>query len=177
MPATVSITETQVLTVLRTFILSLVSLDGDHVIRGLQNRAAMPAGDFIEITASLSAPLSTNVQTYTPSASTSQNERSTQATIQIDCYGVSAMDNANMLSMMLRSDYACQKFAASGLDMQPLYANDAHQMPFTTGEDQYQERWIFDSVIQINPVVSVPQDFADSLEVGLIDVDVVYPPT
>jgi hypothetical protein len=176
MPATVSITETQVLTVLRSFILSLVSLDGDHVIRGLQNRVAMPAGDFIEITASLSGPLSTNVQTYAPDNSASLNKRSTQLSVQIDCYGVSAMDNANMLSMMLRSDYACQKFAASGLDMQPLYANDAHQMPFVTGEEQYMERWVFDAVLQFNPVVTVPQDFADSLEVGLIDVDVVYPP-
>jgi hypothetical protein len=176
MPATVSITETQVLTVLRSFILSLVSLDGDHVIRGLQNRVAMPAGDFIEITASLSSPLSTNVQTYAPDNSGSLNKRSTQLSVQIDCYGVSAMDNANMLSMMLRSDYACQKFAESGLDMQPLYANDAHQMPFVTGEEQYMERWVFDAVLQFNPVVTVPQDFADSLEVGLIDVDVVYPP-
>jgi hypothetical protein len=30
--------------------------------------------------------------------------------------------------------------------------------------------------MQMNPSVSVPQQFADSLEVGLIDVDVVYPP-
>jgi hypothetical protein len=176
MTATVSITETQVLTVLRSFILSLVSLDGDHVIRGLQNRVPMPAGDFIEITASLTSPLSTNVQTYAPDNSASLNKRSTQLSVQIDCYGVSAMDNANMLSMMLRSDYACQKFAASGLDMQPLYANDAHQMPFITGEDQYMERWVFDGVLQINPVVSVPQDFADSLEVGLINVDATFPP-
>lgn len=176
MPATISITETQALTVLRSFILSLVSLDGDHVIRGLQNRVATPAGDFIEITASLSGPLSTNVQTYAPDNSASLNKRSTQLSVQIDCYGASALNNANMLSMMLRSDYACQKFAASGLDMQPLYANDAHQLPFVTGEEQYQERWVFDVVLQINPVVSAPQDFADSLEIGLIDVDVVYPP-
>jgi hypothetical protein len=176
MPATVSITETQVLVASRSFILSLVNLDGNHVIRGLQNRVAMPAGDFIEITASLSSPLSTNVQTYAPDNNASLNKRSTQLSVQIDCYGVSAMDNANMLSMMLRSDYACQSFAASGLDMQPLYANDAHQLAFVSGEEQWIERWTFDAVLQINPVVSVPQDFADSLEVGLIDVDVVYPP-
>jgi hypothetical protein len=176
MPATVSITETQALTVLRTFILTLVDLDGDHVIRGLKNRAAMPSGDFIAITPLINAPLSTNVETYTPAGSIASNERSTQFNVQIDCYGDLAMDRANMLSMMVRSDYACQQFAASGVDMQPLYATDAVQRPFVSGEAQYIERWGFDAVMQINPVVSVPQQFADSLEVGLIDVDVVFPP-
>lgn len=177
MAATISITESHVLTVLRSFILSLVSLDGDHVIRGLQNRVAMPTGDFIEITPSIASPLATTVETYTPGASTSQNERSTQVSVQVDCYGASAMDNANLLSVMMRSDYACSQFSASGVDMQPLYAGDAHQMPFVTGESQYMERWTFDAVLQANPVISVPQDFADSLEVGLISVDVKYPPT
>jgi hypothetical protein len=60
--------------------------------------------------------------------------------------------------------------------MQPLYASDARQLQFVTGEAQYMERWGFDAVLQMNPIVSVPQDFADSLTVGLIDVDVVYPP-
>jgi hypothetical protein len=176
MPATVSITETAALTVLRSFIMSLVDLDGDHVIRGLRNRAAMPSGDFVVITPLINVPLSTNVETYTPDGSTASNKRSTQFNVQIDCYGDLAMDRANTLSMMVRSDYACQQFAASGVDMQPLYATDAVQRPFVSGEAQYIERWGFDAVMQINPVVSVPQQFADSLEVGLIDVDVVFPP-
>jgi len=176
MAATVSITETQALTVLRAFILSLVDLDGDHVIRGLKNRAAMPSGDFIVMTPLLNTPLSTNVETYTPAGSLANNKRSTQFGVQIDCYGDLSMDRANMLSIMVRSDYACQQFAQSGLDMQPLYASDAAQRPFVSGEAQYIERWGFDAVMQINPVVTVPQQFADSLDVGLIDVDVVYPP-
>lgn len=176
MPASVSITETQALTVLRSFVLSLVDLDGDHVIRGLQNRSAMPSGDFIVMTPLLNAPLATNVETYTPPSSIANNERSTQLRVQIDCYGALAMDRANLLSMMVRSEYACQQFAASGLDMQPLYATDAAQRPFVSGEAQYIERWGFDAVMQINPVVSVPQQFADSLQAGLIDVDVEFPP-
>jgi len=176
MPATVSITETQALTVFRSFVLSLVDLDGDHVIRGLKNRAAMPSGDFIVITPLINIPLATNVEMYTPSGSVASNERSTQFNVQVDCYGDQGMDRANMLSMMVRSDYACQQFAASGIDMQPLYATEAAQRPFVSGEAQYIERWGFDAVMQINPVVTVPQQFADSLEVGLIDVDVVYPP-
>ncbi len=176
MAATISITETQVFTVLRAFVLSLVDLGPDNVIRGLQNRVAMPAGDFIELTPLLNSALSTNVQSYAPDAYASLNKRATKFTVQIDCYGDLAMDRANLLSMMLRSPYACEQFAASGLDMQPLYADDAHQLPFVSGESQYMERWHFDAAIQINPVVSVPQGFATSLDVGLIDVDVVYPP-
>jgi hypothetical protein len=176
MAATISITETQAFTVLRAFVLSLADLSPNNVIRGLQNRVAMPVGDFIELTPLFAGPLSTNVQTYAPNASASNNERSTQFSVQIDCYGDLAMDRANTLSMMIRSPYACEQFAASGIDMQPLYANDAHQLPFTTGEAQYMERWGFDAHLQMNPVVSVPQDFATTLVVGLIDVDVVFPP-
>lgn len=176
MAATVSITETQALTALRSFILSVVDLDGNHVIRGLQNRVAMPSGDFIEITPILSLPLSTTVQTYDRQSGSSLFERDTQFSVQIDCYGSGALDRATALSTLLRSDYACQAFSASGFDMQPLYAGEPRQLQFVTGESQYMERWAFDAVMQMNPVVSVPQDFANALEVGLIDVDVKYPP-
>lgn len=176
MAATVSITESQALTALRSFILSVVDLAPDNVIRGLQNRVAMPVGDFIELTPLLNMALSTDVQTYDRTNNQSDYERSTQITVQVDCYGSLAMDRANTLSILLRSDYACQSFAGSGIDMQPLYAGDARQLQFVTGEAQYMERWGFDAVLQMNPIVAVPQDFADSLKVGLIDVDVVYPP-
>lgn len=176
MAATVSITETQALTVLRSFILSVVDLDGDHVIRGLTNRVAMPSGDFIEITPILSAPLATTVQDYDRTAGTSLFERDTQFSVQIDCYGSAALDRATLLSILFRSDYACRAFSASGFDMQPLYAGEPRQMPFVTGESQYMERWVFDAVIQMNPVVSAPQDFATSLNVDLLNVDVNYPP-
>lgn len=176
MTASVSITESQALAALRAFVLSVVDLAPSNVIRGLQNRVAMPTGDFIELTPILNSALSTDLQTYDRPNGQSDFERSTQMSVQVDCYGVQAMDRANALSILLRSDYACQSFSSSGIDMQPLYASDARQLQFVTGESQYMERWGFDAVLQMNPVVSVPQDFADQLTIGLINVDITFPP-
>jgi hypothetical protein len=76
-----SITETQVFTALRAFILTIVDCE---VIRLPVNRASMPVGEFIGMSPLLNAPLSTNVASYTP---TEKNvERSSQISIQIDCY-------------------------------------------------------------------------------------------
>jgi hypothetical protein len=178
MAATISITESQALTVLRAFVLSLVDLDGDHVVRSLGNRVAMPTGEFIVLAPLGSTALSTTVQSYidAPGAGVSQNKRSTQFAVQVDCYGAQALDRASVLSMLLRAPYACEFFAAAGFDMQPLYAGEAKQLPFVTGEAQYMERWSFDAALQMNPVVAVPQRFADQLHVDLIDVDAKFPP-
>jgi hypothetical protein len=59
-----SITETNLMTALRGFILSVVDCE---VIRTQVNRVAMPVGDFIALTALSGIPLSTNVTTYTSS--------------------------------------------------------------------------------------------------------------
>jgi hypothetical protein len=172
---TVSITESNVLAALRTFILSLVSCE---VIKGLGNRVAMPASDFIAMTPVIAPPLATNVSTFSdaPGAGTQNIERSTQYMVQIDCYGATAGDRATLISTLLRSEYACNSFAASGFDIQPLYAEDPKQMPIVDGEAQFEERWTFNAVLQMNPVISVPQDFAAALNVGLVNVDASYKP-
>ena len=173
--ATVSISESNVLTALRTFILSLVTCE---VIRGLGNRAAMPAGDFIAMTTIMAPPLATNVSTYSdiPGAGTQNIKRSTQINIQLDCYDVSAAENATIISTLLRSEYACNSFAASGFDIQPLYAEDPKQMPIVNAESQWQERWTFAAVLQFNPVIAVPQDFATTLNANLVNVEATYKP-
>ena len=166
-----SILETNVFAALRAFILSLVSCE---VIRTPINRVAMPVGDFIALTPLASVALATNTDTY--SASAEMILRPMQYTVQVDCYGSSAGDRANTIAALFRDDYACQSFRASGFDVQPLYAGDAHQMPLVTGEEQYLERWTFECVMQANPVVTVPAQTASSLTVDLINVDATYPP-
>jgi hypothetical protein len=165
-----SVSETDIFTALRAFILSLV---GCEVIRGQVNRVAMPVGDFIELTPLSNVPLETNTDTYT--ATTRSTERRNRYTIQIDCYGALAGDRATTISTMLRDSYAVEQFALQGFDMAPLYAEDAHQMPLMDGEDQYLERWTFSAVLQVNPIITMTTTTADTLTIGLIDVDSTYP--
>ena len=98
-------------------------------------------------------------------------EQDTQYTVQLDIHGPSSADNAQIISTLFRDQYATSQFALSGLEMAPFYADDPKQIPFINGEQQYEDRWVIDAVMQINPVVSVPLQFASQLEVaGIHDV-------
>ena len=44
------------------------------------------------------------------------------------------------------------------------------------GKAQYEERWTFDVALQINPTITMPQQSANALQVGLLNVDRTYPP-
>ncbi|MDE1007007.1 MAG: hypothetical protein OSB38_15200 [Paraburkholderia fungorum] len=178
MPTTITVTEDNVLATLRTFLLSIVAA-GVEVITGQDNRVPEPVGDdFLVLTPLGQVRLSTNSDTYTDlgtNPGTRNFQRATKSTIQIDVHGPNSADNAAMIETLYRSEYAVDSFASSGLDIQPLYCDDAKQMPFINGENQFEQRWIITAAIQYNPVTAVPQDFADELEVNIVSVDATYP--
>lgn len=179
MPAALSLTETQTITVLRTFLVGILPA-GIPVIRTEINRVPEPEQDnFVTLTPALRSRLATNVVTYTQTTLTDgaqATEQSTQVTIQIDVHGPDSADNAQIISTMLRDSYACDQFAASGYPVQPLYASDPRQLVFMDGEQQQEMRWSVDAVLQANPVVSVPTQTANVLTTGVIPADVTYPP-
>jgi hypothetical protein len=108
-------------------------------------------------------------------------QQNAEHTIQVDFHGddLAASDYAIMASTALRDIYGCDFFRrlASPLNgVAPLYADDPRQMPFMNENQQYEWRWILECCLQANQVVVTPQQFADALEVGLIEVDSHYPP-
>lgn len=109
-------------------------------------------------------------------AGAKQLQAGTLLTLQLDVHGPRSADLAQIISTVLRDDYACQAMAADGLGAQPCYTSDPRQMVFWTGEMQAENRWMVDAVLQINPVVSVPQQFAGVATIGLVEVDSTYPP-
>jgi hypothetical protein len=174
MSTSISITESKLYTALRSFLLGVVACP---VIQTQQNRSAMPTGDFCAMTSLGTYGLSTDKASYIPLTGTESHTRSTRWDVQLDLYGTDAAENANMIATLLRTDYACTQLAASGIDMQPLYAADPRQGTIINGEQQYEKRWIVEASFQFNPVVSVPQDFANSLTVTPAEIDAVFPPT
>jgi hypothetical protein len=188
-----SITETQVFTALRAFLLTIVDCE---VIRLPNNRVAMPKGEFISLSPVSNIALSTNVAGY--SGTDKSILRPSQVTIQVDCYGASAGDRATAITTLLRDPYGCDAFNVGGApidltqvggsyvlgesplyalpNIQPLYASDARQMPMVDSEAAYVERWSFDCVLQFNPVLTVAQQSAAALGVGLKNVDRTFPP-
>lgn len=115
------------------------------------------------------------------SAGTEQIEQHAKVTVQLDFHSAdtTAGDMAQTTSTLLRDDYGVQFFAALTPPLNgvvPLYADDPRQMPFLNAEQQYEWRWVLEAELQVNQVVVVPQQFADSIDVTLISVEATYPP-
>lgn len=103
--------------------------------------------------------------------------QATEATYQLDIHGPNSADNTQIISTLFRDTYAVDQFDGAGFNIAPLYAGEPRQAPFLDSEQQWDERWILEVNIQINPTVNVPQQFADQLVVGVISVNEAYPPT
>jgi hypothetical protein len=101
----------------------------------------------------------------------------TDLVCQCDVHGPNSSGNASILAITWRDDAACQliEAAAGPLEMQPLYADDPRLVPFQNAEAQWEDRWVVDLHLQANIAVSLGQQFAASLRVGLFPVDLRLP--
>jgi hypothetical protein len=103
----------------------------------------------------------------------------TELTIQVDVHGPNSADNAQVISTAFRDDYAFDYFATGpgqSSGAYPLLADDPKQIPFLNDQQQYEDRWVVEARIQVNPAVVVPQQFADALSLDIISVEATYPP-
>lgn len=170
---TVDVTEDMICEVVRGYIKSIA---GElRVIRTPVNKASMPDGPFVTFTPGVRRPLSTNVSQYDGMNARSVN-RPEQMTFQIDCYGEGSSDLAETLNTLFRDQYAVGLFAQSPFGIAPLYANDIMQAPFVNDADQYEERYLFEIVLQVNSVIALPQQYCKMLSIDLISVDAFFPP-
>jgi len=97
----------------------------------------------------------------------------TEFVAQLDVHGPNGGDNAELIVAMMRSGYAADQFLVirpQG-DVTPLYATDAVQAPFVNGEAQYEYRWMTEAHLEIDPIIVVGQQFADVVNVTLVEVD------
>jgi hypothetical protein len=151
---------------------------GVPVIRGLPNRSSMPSPvpGFVVTQAvyqsRLMMPVDTNVTGGTTPPTTSTIQQSIEVPVQIDCYGACSGSWAATVSTTFEDAYG---FAALGPSCEPLYANEARMMPLTDEELQYEEKWSVDCHLEWDPVVTVTQQYADALDLTLVDVQVKYP--
>ncbi|PVX61237.1 phage neck terminator protein [Paraburkholderia unamae] len=115
------------------------------------------------------------VASETMAAGSKNMLQATKVTVQLDVHGPGSGDNAAIITTAFRDEYAVDSFSSSGFDVAPLYADEARQMPFLNENQQIEERWVVEVVMQTNPIVSVPQQYAAQLNAALIDVDASYP--
>jgi hypothetical protein len=123
---------------------------------------------------------SQTVASRTMSSGAKSLEQGVEVTIQLDFHSASGA-SANMaqtVATTLRDEYGVQQFAEQdpNYDVVPLYADDPRFMPFVNENAQSEWRWVLDVCLQANQIASVPQQYADSVEVELVSVDATYPP-
>ena len=168
---TSSINVDQVIDALADFLAPFVP--GAQVVRAQVNRVAMPSNPGVVLTEMLQVDLSVPATEYQPDAGTATIEGPTRVDIQIDFYGEQAGEFCRTVKTAFRSHWGFSHFPAN---IKPLYTSDGIQAPLVTGEQQYESRWTLTASLQYNPIVTVPQDFADVLVPNkVLPADVVAP--
>lgn len=163
-----SITEDQVLDALGEFL--AVALPGVPVSRGQANRVPEPLGpNFVIVTPMQRLMLSATTHEWRAADDAIDVQRQTRADLQVDLYGPQSTDLAQIMTTLLRDDFAVEQMEGTGV--RPLYCDDGRQMPLVNGEAQYEDRWMVRVSLQINPVVSTPAQFADSVRVQIVKAD------
>lgn len=158
---------------LRAFIRAFIVPAGTEVVQGLDNGVPMPLGGYVLMTLVLQTALSTNRHTY-DGVDEQTVETSVQLDVQLDFYGPSAASWAVQAVQLLRDEIGCTALKPNA---SPFYCSDPMQAALTTAEQNYLDRWIATLSLQYNPVTTVPQDYADSASVELVEVDSRFPPT
>lgn len=169
----VSISEDNVMTTLGAFLDLYVSCE---VIQAQVNRVSMPSNgttEFVTMTQKSMKQLSKPADFNNSTEKTILTKF--QFTVQLDFYGEKGVDRASSIAALLRDESGADFFDASGYDMQTLYAGDAHQMPLITGEQQYLARWTMDTVFQINQIITLPIETANTITVDIINVNAAFP--
>jgi hypothetical protein len=105
--------------------------------------------------------------------------QSAELVIQLDFHSASTSDAGDMartVSTLFRDEFATTQFAnqVPHYDVTPLHADDAKQMPFINENQQFEWRWVVEARVEVNDVVTLPQQFAESLRVNLISVQATY---
>ena len=181
MAYTIDIAQSQLLTVLKAFLQSLTGLGNTEVVQGQSNRVPAPkTANYIVFTPIGRYRQSTNQVKYSSSTNALLDQQgqkqSTRLDVQVDCYGPTSPEMAQIISTEFRSTVGTDYFNDAGFDRAPLYTSEPRQLPFHDEGNQVQIRWSLDLSLEYDPTVTSTQQFADSLAVGIISVDAEYPP-
>lgn len=167
---TSSITVDEVIDALAAFLAPFVI--GGQIVRAQVNRVALPSNPCAVLTELRQVDLQVPSTDYQPDDDTATIAGSSRIDVQIDFYGSQAGEFCTTAKKAFRSTWGFDNFP---LNIKPLYCDDGIQGPLLTGEEQYESRWMLTAVMQYNPVVTVPQDFADAAAVNaIIAADIIY---
>ncbi len=139
---------------------------GAQIVRGQNNRTAMPPDPFVLLTEILKADLETPTVTNNKVNAQESVLTPKRIDIQVDFFGPSAGDQIAAFKTVYRTAYAVSQFPAG---IAPLYCTDEHQGTLTNDQQQYESRWLLTASLQYNPTVYLPKQFATALKVSILE--------
>jgi len=96
----------------------------------------------------------------------------TEVRIQVDIHGPNSWNNAEIITTIFRDERGVLAFIGDNppvsAQITPLFADDPRQMPFTNENQQVENRWIVVLHLEVNQKLSLPQQFAQQVEVSSI---------
>ena len=101
--------------------------------------------------------------------------QSVKVTVQLDFHSANdtdAGDMAQTVSTMLRDEFGVQQCAGQtpSYGVVPLHADDPAQRPFVNDQQQWEWRWVTECELQAVQTITVPQQYADAVKLGLVEV-------
>lgn len=178
MTYTLDTSDSVVFTELRAFIQNIIGV-GVEVIQVPINRVPSPSPvPFVAMSRVSREQLSWVYNTISNPATQPQTQSTTMPTmykIQLDIYGPTAGDLAQMIHTVMQAQDAFDFFNGQATPgVYPLYSEDPHQMPLVTGEDQYELRWSMVLCIQYNPSLAAQIQTASTVSASVISVEATY---
>jgi hypothetical protein len=148
----------------------LPDLSNRQIMQGEQNSVPMPIGPrFVIIVPTGRAWQSGSVHGYRSDDGQRDTTVQTRSSYNINFYGPNAVDDAQIFVTLWRDMYACDFLRP--YQIQPQWADDARQMPLVNDSKQYEQRYLVQAHLQVNPTVSTAQQFADTLAITILEAD------
>ena len=170
MTPTLSPTESDILALLRAWLLSLFP-NGYEIIRAAANRVPPPQGaSFAVMTPRQRQPLGCPVVLYQDGSPGQRIESlAVSQTVQLDLHGPQSADQAQLVAATFLTPATFAAFKGSAVA--PLDLLSVRSEPFLDGEKQQEQCWILDLALQINQTLTTGQDFAAALAVTLVPIE------
>lgn len=159
----ISITINDVIEQLADFIQDFVG--NTPVVRAQVNRVPLPKPSAVVLTELMQQDLAVSAGEFLGDDDEIAIHAQKLISVQIDFYGAQAGDWCSAIRSVCRTEYAAGKFS-NGISI--LYCDDGIQSPLISGEQQWVSRWTLTASFQYNPIINVPQQFADELSMNSV---------
>lgn len=176
--------QADILGAVHSFLTSKMGIDGDTIVRGWQNRAALPDDcDYVVLTLQTANRHGTNVHKWTDNKFSDTDlietvYMHTEYSVQVDFCGTdeqSVMARATTLAAFAREGIAVEFFKA--YKILPLYAEDIRSMPYSNEQRQWEVRYIVTLHLENWTEIPIDRDAFTDVNLYIEDVDVHHPIT